>query len=184
MSDTEKYLKQVITFWFEELDQKEWWIKSDELDEKIKKRFGELHHLAKTEKLAELRTSPELRLAEIIVLDQFSRNIFRDTPEAFGSDDLALRLAKEVVELGEDLELSEVKRSFVYLPYMHSESLEVHDEAVKLYERLGNENNLKFEHAHRDIILRFGRYPHRNKILGRDSTPEEIEFLSRPGSSF
>lgn len=184
MKDLKVKLEEVNQFWFEELSQKDWWKKSDELDSKIKKRFGELHKIAKEGGLEPFRQSPEARLAEIIVLDQFSRNIYRDKPEAFASDELALSLAKEAVASGDDMKLPQQKRLFVYMPYMHSESLEVHDEAVKLFEKLGLEENLKYEHAHRDIIVRFGRYPHRNKILGRESTPEEVEFLEKPGSSF
>ncbi len=177
-------LLSVNTFWFEELSQKEWWVKSEELDQTIKERFGDLHSLASKNGLVDIRTTPEIRLAEIIVLDQFSRNIYRDTPDSFSSDELALSLAMEAVANGDDMKLPEEKRSFIYMPYMHSESLEIHDQAIKLFEKLGSESSLKFEHAHRDIIVRFGRYPHRNKILGRESTEEELEFLRQPGSSF
>lgn len=184
MDSLKDSLASVLTFWFEELSQKDWWAKSDVLDLKIKNRFLKLHDLAKNNGLAQYRTDPELLLAEVIILDQFSRNIYRDQPEAFASDHLALKLAQEAVQRGDDLKLPVTKRLFLYMPYMHSESINVHDEAVKLFENLGLESNLKFEHAHRHIIVRFGRYPHRNKILGRISTPEEIEFLKQPGSSF
>ena len=184
MNDLNRKLEDVIKFWFEELTPKDWWVKSDQLDSKIKHQFSELHKIAKEGKLETVRNSPEARLAELIVLDQFSRNIYRDTPDAFSCDELALSLAKEAVAIGDDMKLPQFKRPFIYMPYMHSESLEVHDEAVKLFEKLGLEDSLKFEHAHRDIIVRFGRYPHRNKILGRDSTTEELEFLTQPGSSF
>lgn len=184
MNDLERKMQAVLKFWFEELNERDWWVKNPELDLRIKERFGSLHHTASAGGLKSIRKTAELRLAEIIILDQFSRNIYRDRPESFGSDELALTLAKEAVALGEDMKLSEKKRSFIYMPYMHSESLAVHDEAVGLFEKLGNSNSLKFEHAHRNIIARFGRYPHRNKILGRESTPEELEFLNQPGSSF
>lgn len=184
MNSLEVEINNVLKFWFEELTPKQWWMKSDELDNQIKERFGKLHQLAHEGGLATARTTPEARLSEIIILDQFSRNIYREKPQSFASDPLALSLAQEAVDKGEDLFLSEQKRHFLYLPYMHSESIEVHDEAVKLFEKLGNEEVLKFEHAHRDIIVRFGRYPHRNQILGRNSTAEEIEFLKQPGSSF
>lgn len=184
MNDLNMALNSVNTFWFEELSQKDWFMKNEEVDLLIKTRFGELHKLASQNGLKSVRTSPKLRLAELIVLDQFSRNIYRGHPESFASDELALSLAKEAVSNGDDMKLSDLERKFVYMPYMHSESLEVHDEAVRLFEKLGFEDSLKFEHAHRDIIVRFGRYPHRNEILGRQSTPEEIEFLSQPGSSF
>lgn len=184
MSNLNNKVKEVNQFWFEELTQKDWWTKSEELDSKIKQRFGQLHQMAKEGKLESARNSPEARLAEIIILDQFSRNIYRDTPDSFACDELALALAKEAVANGDDMKLPEVKRTFIYMPYMHSENLVDHNEAVKLFESLGSEEHLKFEHAHRDIIVRFGRYPHRNKVLGRESTQEELDFLTQPGSSF
>jgi uncharacterized protein (DUF924 family) len=124
------------------------------------------------------------RLAEIIILDQFSRNIFRDTPQAFANDPLALALAQEALAVDADKALSPTERSFLYLPFMHSESAEIHKVAVMLYGLPGLEDNLDFELKHQTIIIRFGRYPHRNKILGRESTAEEIEFLKEPGSGF
>jgi len=124
------------------------------------------------------------RLGEVIVLDQFSRNMFRDTAQAFAYDSLALCLAQEAVSQGVEKELSDKQRPFLFLPFMHSESLAIHDAALQLYTDNGSEGELKFEIKHRDIIEQFGRYPHRNEILGRSSTPEEIEFLTRPGSSF
>ena len=177
-------LMEAYNFWFEELEPKDWWKKSDELDEQIKQRFSEHLELAKDDMFKPVRSSADSRLTEIIILDQFSRNIYRDKPESFSADRRALELSREAVELGEDLNLEKQKRHFLYMPYMHSESLRDHDEAVQLFTALGDEQTLKFEHAHRDIIVRFGRYPHRNKILDRESTAEEIEFLKGPGSSF
>lgn len=182
--DIKALTDKVLAFWFKELSQKDWWAKNEKLDQEIKTRFGKYHEQAQRGMLHELRNSPEGRLAEIIILDQFSRNIYRDTPLAFAGDELALSLAREAVASGDDMRLPSEKRAFIYMPYMHSESLDVHDEAVILFENLGVEASLKYEHAHRDIIKRFGRYPHRNKILGRESTKEELDFLSRPGSSF
>jgi len=124
------------------------------------------------------------RLAEIIVVDQFSRNIYRGTPKAFQWDPMALCLAQEAIRVKADSELSNAKRAFIYLPYMHSESLKIHQQAVELYSAPGLELNLEFEMKHKVIIEKFGRYPHRNDILGRPSTPEEVEFLKQPGSSF
>jgi len=184
VNDLNGKVQAVNVFWFKELTQKDWWVKSEKLDAEIKSRFGELHEMAKEGKLESVRNTPEARLAEIIILDQFSRNIYRNKPEAFACDGLALSLAQEAVANGDDMKLAQQQRHFLYMPYMHSESLEVHDQAVKLFEKLGSEDALKFEHAHREIIVRFGRYPHRNKILGRESTQEELEFLSQPGSSF
>ena len=118
------------------------------------------------------------------MLDQFSRNMFRDTPAAFAADPQALTLAQEAVALKLDAFLNDVERVFMYLPYMHSESPVVHQEALRLFEALGRKDNLDFELRHKAIIDRFGRYPHRNAILGRHSTPEEEAFLQQPGSSF
>lgn len=177
-------LVEVNRFWFEELTEKDWWKKDETVDFEIKSRFGTLHQKAKAGELASVRNTPEARLAEIIVLDQFSRNIYRDQPEAFACDKVALSLAQEAVANGDDQNLEKRQRQFIYMPYMHSESLAIHDQAVELFTALGFASSLKFEHAHRNIIARFGRYPHRNKILGRESTPEELAFLEQPGSSF
>jgi uncharacterized protein (DUF924 family) len=123
-------------------------------------------------------------LAEIIVLDQFSRNVWRDTPRAFAQDALALALAQELVARGDDAALPLAQRRFAYMPYMHSESIVVHQEALRLFAQAGLEDNLRFERSHLAILERFKRYPHRNAILGRESTPEELAFLQEPGSSF
>jgi len=175
---------EVINFWFEELSQKQWWVKDPDLDQLISERFSAIHAQAKEGALSSWRTNSLGRLAEVIVLDQFSRNIYRDQPEAFAQDEMALELAKEAVVLGEDQKLDVVKRAFLYMPYMHSESVTVHEEAVKLFSKEGLESNLDFEYKHKAIIDRFGRYPHRNAVVGRESTPEELEFLKGPGSSF
>jgi uncharacterized protein (DUF924 family) len=143
-----------------------------------------LHKQAIKGELFEWRESASGRLAEIIVLDQFSRNISRDTAKAFSSDLLALVLAQEAVSLDIHHQLNQLERSFMYMPYMHSETLSVHDIAVELYKSNGIQSNVEFETKHRDIIKRFGRYPHRNVILNRQSTKEEIAFLNQPGSSF
>ncbi len=176
--------QEVIKFWFEEIHQSKWWIKDEEFDQEIKARFLKLHEKAIRSQLAEWRDYPEGRLAEIIVLDQFSRNIYRDTPQAFASDEMALKLAQEAVILNVDEQLPLLKRTFIYMPFMHSESLVVHEEAEKLFKSLGFDASYEFELKHKAIIEKFGRYPHRNKILGRESTAEEIEFLKLPGSGF
>ncbi|TNC80352.1 MAG: DUF924 domain-containing protein [Oleiphilus sp.] len=174
----------VIKFWFEELAPKQHWVKDAQLDEDIRTRFGDCHAAANLGELWAWRQHPEGRLAEIIVLDQFSRNIYRNQPQSFASDALALVLAQEAVLSGADQRLSTEQCSFLYMPYMHSESLLVHQEALKLFAQPGMEDNYEFELKHMDIINRFGRYPHRNAILGRDSSPEELAFLAQPGSSF
>ncbi|TGG91573.1 DUF924 domain-containing protein [Natronospirillum operosum] len=177
--------RAVLNFWYQELSVRDWFRKSDALDQTIQQRFGPAQRAASQGECAAWRTTPEGRLAEIIVLDQFSRNIFRDRPEAFASDGMALVLAQEAVGRGDDQRLPEpMQRVFLYMPYMHSESKLVHEVAMQLFAQPGLEENLGFEEKHKAIIDRFGRYPHRNVILGRESTPEEIEFLRQPGSSF
>lgn len=175
---------QVLQFWFDELTPEYWWKKDAALDQDIRNRFQSIHSQASACELFPWRHSPHGRLAEVIVLDQFSRNIYRDNAQAFATDSLALALAQEAVHQGADKALNPTERSFLYMPYMHSESLSIHEQAVELFEKNGEKNNLDFELKHKKIIERFGRYPHRNKILGRQSTAEEIEFLQQPGSSF
>jgi len=174
----------VLDFWFEEINQSQWWVKDDNFDQMIIDRFSALHKSAMAGELFEWRKTPQGRLAEIIVLDQFSRNMFRETPESFASDPLALGLAQEAVSLKVDILLEPMQRSFLYMPYMHSESLLIHNEAVNLYRNNGIESNYEFEIKHQNIIQKFGRYPHRNNILNRVSTAEELAFLQQPGSGF
>ena len=174
----------VLAFWFEELTPAQWFEKDPELDARMEERFGALHARAVQGELSSWRTTARGRLAEVLVLDKLSRNIHRGTPGAFAADSAALERAREAVAVGADQELDPQRRMFLYMPYMHSESGETHVEAVALFEALGNPKALEFEHLHKVIIDRFGRYPHRNEILGRASTPEELEFLKEPNSSF
>ncbi len=176
--------QDILSFWFEELTPKQHFIKDAALDAAIGNKFGNTLEAAARCELFAWRTSAEGRLAEIIVLDQFSRNAYRDTPRAFAQDALALVLAQELVASGEDRNLPSAQRAFVYLPDMHSESALVHTQAVALFSQPGMENNLSFEMRHKAIIDRFGRYPHRNAVLGRTSSAQELAFLSEPGSSF
>ena len=180
--------QNILHFWFDELTDKQHFAKDAALDELIRSRFGDTLEAAARCELFGWRTTPEGRLAEIIVLDQFSRNVYRDTPRAFAQDGLALALAQTLVQglvaSGQDQLFSAAQCQFIYMPYMHSESALIHTEAVQLFDQPGLENNLDFELRHQAIIARFGRYPHRNAILGRASTVEEIAFLNEPGSSF
>jgi uncharacterized protein (DUF924 family) len=177
-------VETVLQFWFDEAGPGCWWRKDQQFDQMIGDRFGFHHGMACRGELFPWRATGRGRLAEIIVLDQFSRNIYRDQPGSFAHDGMALVLAQEAVALEVQRKLSAEERAFLYMPYMHSESLVIHDLAVTLYSEAGLEENLDFELRHRAIIERFGRYPHRNTILGRDSTPEELEFLQQPGSGF
>ncbi len=173
---------EVLDFWFGELSDSDRWSKGKLLDPLIRARFGAFYAVAAIGELWEWRTSPEGRLAEIIVLDQFSRHLYRNTPEAFAADPVALVLAQESIRVGADTAVDEEKRQYFYMPFMHSESEKIHEAAASLFMQLPR--TLKFEVKHREIIERFGRYPHRNAILGRISTPQEVEFLKLPGSSF
>ncbi len=174
----------VVAFWFEELTPDQWWKKDPDLDRQIEQRFSDLLTRAAACELSAWRDNAVGRLAEVIVLDQFSRNIHRDQVASFAQDPLALALAQEAVRAGVDRELNASQKAFLYMPYMHSESAYIHEQAVELYSQPGLEFNLDFEHKHKRIIDRFGRYPHRNAILGRTSTDQERAFLKQPGSSF
>jgi uncharacterized protein (DUF924 family) len=180
--------KAILHFWFTELTEKQHFAKDAALDVLIAQRFGATLEAGSRCELFGWRNSsehgPAGRLAEIIVLDQFSRNVWRDTPRAFAQDALALALAQELVARGDDAALPPAQRRFAYMPYMHSESLVVHQEAQRLFAQAGLEDALRAEHRHLAILQRFGRYPHRNAILGRASTAEELAFLQEPGASF
>jgi uncharacterized protein (DUF924 family) len=176
--------KTILTFWFDELKPAQWWRVDTELDSAIHHRFGDVHRAASVGELFEWRESPEGRLAEVIVLDQFSRNMYRGTALAFACDPMALVLAQQAVRVGADLALEPQQRAFLYMPYMHSESAVIHRVAERLFAAQAPADNHKAELQHKAIIDRFGRYPHRNKILGRESTADEIAFLQLPGSSF
>ena len=173
----------VLAFWFDPATEPDWWRRSDAFDARIAERFGALHAAATRCELWNWRASAEGRLAEIIVLDQFSRNLHRDSARAFAADPLALGLAQEAVALGAHRTLDPRRRVFMLMPYMHSESRAVHEAALEVFADCPA-GNLDYERQHKAIIDRFGRYPHRNAVLGRASTPEEIEFLKTPGSSF
>ncbi len=174
----------VLDFWFSELTPAQWFRVDPELDAQIRTRFLATHRQAQQGELYSWRCSAEGRLAEVIVLDQFSRNIHRNTAQAFASDVLALVLAQEAVASGADRTLPVQQRGFFYMPYMHSESARIHAAGIPLFQTPGMEGTLDYELKHKAIIDRFGRYPHRNEILGRPSTEEELEFLKQPGSSF
>ena len=174
----------VLQFWFHEVTPAQWWKVDPAFDRLIAERFGELHQQALQAELFDWRAAPRGRLAEVIVLDQFSRNIYRGDPRAFEADPLALALAQTAVAAGDDLALSQAERAFLYMPYMHSESPLIHSTAQTLFSQAGLESSLASEQHHKAILDRFGRYPHRNAILGRASTAQELEFLAGPGSSF
>ena len=176
--------ESVLQFWFKEITPAQWWKVDAEFDQLIMNRYSDLHARAIQSELFVWRESPRGRLAEIIVLDQFSRNIYRGNKLAFAADSLALALAQEAVAAKADFKLAEQERVFMYMPYMHSESKSIHEVAEHLFKENGPKSNYDFELRHKAIIDRFGRYPHRNVMLGRQSTEEELAFLVQPGSSF
>jgi uncharacterized protein (DUF924 family) len=176
--------QDVLRFWFEETAPKQWWLADPVFDELITRRFQQLHRQTVQGEMADWRRHAPGRLAEIIILDQLSRNIYRHTPTAFAQDPVALALSQEAIASGVICELTPLERSFIYMPFMHSESRKIHEQAERLFHVNGLQGNYDFELKHKAIIDRFGRYPHRNEILGRISTAEELEFLKQPGSGF
>ena len=187
--------QEVLDFWFgapgsaEHGKRREvWFKKSDVFDQAIRRRFSVLYELAADGRLAGWDRTPQSLLAFIIVCDQFPRNIFRNDPRAFATDARALAAAQKMVGSGWDLQLAPLERQFAYLPYEHAEDMTMQQRSIELFERLAQEPALadlpEWARKHAEIIARFGRFPHRNAALGRESTPEELEFLQQPGSSF
>jgi uncharacterized protein (DUF924 family) len=184
--------QDVLRFWFGQerpcQQRAEWFRKSDAFDREIERRFGTLIDDALGGALVGWTDPPETALAQVIVLDQFTRNVFRNTPRAFAGDALALAAAKRMVDSAQDQALDPLQRAFVYLPFEHAEDLAAQDESVRLFTGLAAitpaASLLDYAHRHHAVVARFGRFPHRNAILGRASTGEELEFLQQPGSSF
>lgn len=177
--------EDLIAFWFEHHGQDDWFGAKAEFDAACEAEFATtLEAVARGEAYA-WRKTPTGRLAEIILLDQFSRQLYRGSPRAFAQDAMALALAQEAVASGADLELPNDRRMFLYMPFMHSESIKVHEEqSVPLFATLGL-GPLQYEQGHLDVLHRFGRYPMRNAALGRVSTPEEVEYVaSNAGKMF
>lgn len=186
----------MLDFWFGAVGSPEhgslrefWFRKSEATDREIAQRFGALIECALRGELADWAAQPASALAQILLLDQFTRNTWRDTPRAFAGDARALRAAIAMVGTRQDETLPPAQRSFVYLPFEHAEGIAMQDEAVRLFTRLAAEapemnDMLGYAHKHRAVVQRFGRFPHRNAILGRQSTAEELAFLREPGSRF
>ena len=186
--------RAVLDFWFGTArshlgsPRMEWFRKDPKFDEEIRAQFGALHERASRGELDGWGASPEPLLALVVILDQFSRNLYRNNRRAFEQDERALRWAKTAVGRGDDLGLLPVQRQFIYLPYEHSEDLADQEKCVEMMRSLEAFEETRgltaWAEKHRVIIKRFGRFPHRNEILGRESTAEEIEFLKSPGSRF
>ena len=178
------WVTDVLRFWFDELDRKAWFVKDAAVDAQIRDRFAPLIDPLAAEPVDAAVTSADRALATVIVLDQFPRNVFRGTPRAFATDRQALAVAKAAIDRGLDQKLPADRRVFLYLPFEHSEDLADQDRCVELTAALGDEEYARYAVLHRDVIKRFGRFPHRNVMLGRTPTLEEIKFLKEPGSSF
>jgi uncharacterized protein (DUF924 family) len=174
----------ILRYWFEELSPKNWFKVDEARDAEIERRFRRTYEELTAGVPQSWLAEPEGYLAAILVLDQFPRNMFRGTPRAFATDDVALTLAKRAIAQGKDMLVPPERRAFIYLPFQHAEDEADQARSVELFTALGNQLNLDFALRHKEIIDRFGRFPHRNKILGRKSTDKEQEFLKQPGSSF
>lgn len=174
----------VLDFWFKETPAESWFNGGTVFDQTIITKFGALHQAARQGELAHWRQTIHGYLAEIILLDQFSRNIYRNQAQAFAYDGMALILAQEALKRTDLKDLTIAEKGFLIMPFMHSESLKIHQEYAYLLEEPGLESRLKYEKLHVAIIERFGRYPHRNQVLGRTSSSDEIAFLQDPNSSF
>jgi uncharacterized protein (DUF924 family) len=198
--DDESVINDLLRFWFGESEvpdaetQRRWFARDPHFDDLVRRSWGQVIEAAARRELFNWSATPNGALAHVVALDQFPRNVFRDTPRAFAFDNLALEVARAAIDAGHDTAVSPWRRAFFYLPFMHAEDLAVQDESVALHKRLvetgvgdareSHLRNLHYATRHRDIIARFGRYPHRNAILGRETSAEEAEFLSKPGSSF
>lgn len=172
-----EWVDEVLRFWFEELDQKDWFSGGAEVDEKIRSRFHDLYQELKSGFRVDDVDDPRTALAAIILFDQMPRNMFRKSAAAFGSDDIAIGVARKAVERGYDNQVEPNAKSFLYMPFMHSEVSADQERCVDLFRTLGAEEGLKYAIEHRDIVARFGRFPHRNRVLGRETTSAEQEFL-------
>lgn len=205
MHNNNQIIENILSFWFGDIEKdklpeedyiKRWWVKDSDFDRVIKSRFEGYLNIAIDNNLDSLEKTPEGTLALIILLDQFSRNMYRDSPGSFSNDAKALRICLDGIEKGFDKGLHPVERLFFYMPLMHSEDIKIQQRSMDLLSDLESENirnpeiakmvsqSKHFSYKHYKIIDKFGRFPHRNKLLGRRSTPEETEFLKLPGSSF
>ena len=171
------WAEQVTRYWFEELPPQAWFRKDTRVDDTIRERFAALH-----DEIARIRpeqlTTPRDCLAAVIVLDQFPRNMFRDSPRSFATDALALSISQHAIAAGLDRQLDRQQRWFLYMPFQHSEDRAVQARSIELFTQLGDRENLGYARRHQEIIDRFGRFPHRNEVLGRVSTPEEAQFIA------
>ena len=177
-------LNAVLRFWFHDLRERDWWEKNPFVDQQVARRFLPLHDRLHREASPHAYVTAEQKLAAVITLDQFPRHLFRGDPRSFASDPVALSIALRAVDDGFDRQLDVRRRRFLYLPLEHSEDQKVQERSVKLFANLDDTEALDYAIQHQVIIDRFGRFPHRNAVLGRKSTKDEIVFLKGPKSSF
>ena len=184
----QRNFEEVLSFWFEEIQPRQWFQKDPEFDGAIQERFGALVRIALAGELSSWTQSAESNLALILVLDQFTRNIFRGTAKSYSGDEAALEASLTAVRRGDLVilheRLPERYAQFLLMPMMHSESLDVQNRSLPLFAKYCSERTYDYAVRHMEVIARFGRFPHRNDLLGRESTAEEMAFLSQPGSSF
>ena len=174
--------EEIINYWYSERVQPLWFNSTPEFDAELKERFEPLVKSAAQGELSNWLESPEGCLALVIVLDQFPLNIYRGKPESFSTEKQAVNIARHAVERGYDKKLPSSQLAFLYMPFMHSESMADQDLSVQLFTSAGLKDNAKFAEHHRDIVRRFGRFPHRNKILGRQNSQDELEYLNSKGA--
>ncbi len=177
---------EVIKFWFEETEPQQWFQKNNSFDEDIRDRFMVTYDMARKDMCGDWTRDADGVLALCLVLDQFPRNMFRGSQRAFRTDEKALVISKEALNKGFDKLLVPVKRRFLYMPFMHSEDINEQTRSVELFESMKEDDPLSYEYAlkHKEVIEKFGRFAHRNEVLGRESTEEEKKYLSLPGAGF
>ena len=178
------WVANILHFWFDEIPREAWFGKEEAFDQRLRERFLAHHEHIAVLPVADCVRAAETAMASVIALDQFPRNMFRSTPRAFATDAKAREIADRAIVNGFEAALSKDERSFLYLPYQHAEDAVAQARGVDLMAKLEDTELTRWALAHKDVIDRFGRFPHRNNILGRMSTPEEIAFLAQPGSSF
>lgn len=179
--DLPKEARQVLDYWFVVLTPEQWWERDDAVDADVRGRFADLYARLAKNVPEQWLSSPLCRLAAVIVLDQVPRNMFRDDPRAYATDRIALKIARDAVASGDDRRVTPEQRTILYMPFQHSEDVAVQAQSVELFGLLGSDEYLDFALKHKQVIDRFGRFPHRNSVLGRESTVEEEAFLKKPG---
>ena len=172
----------VLTFWFSERVKPLWFNSTQEFDDELSEKYLETCQAALNGQLSAWEETPQGALALILCLDQFPLNMFRNQPESFAGEALSRQVAARAIEKGFDQSLDDTQKAFMYMPYMHSEDMADQDKVLELFSNAGLGDNLKWAKHHREIVVRFGRFPHRNAILGRESTPEEIAYLQSDGA--